>query len=303
MSEYALETHSLTKVFGRKAAVRDLTLSVPKGGIHAVVGSNGAGKTTLFRILLGLTSPTLGSSRVLGFDSQSLSHSIRGRIGLVNEEHTLPGWMSMASLFAMHRSLYSRWQDEIFQEVVCHFDILPKQRVSQLSRGERAGLNLALALAQDPELLILDEPTLGLDVVARQVFLDSLRVAAKDRGCTVLYCSHRMDEIEEVAERLIVLERGHLSSDSTLDRFMSRMECWKLPPSFSLDVTRVSACLQHKKYQDHHQVVLLDPSDLLREEWAAVGDTQKVSMTFERAVNAFLERNHSKGVSSHVASV
>ncbi len=166
-SDYVIETHALSKRYGRKLALDHLDLQVPRGRIHAIVGANGAGKSTLFRILLGFLAPTSGSSRILGRDSQQLTPQDRARIGFVNEEHTLPGWIRVDQVSAMQHHQYPHWNQRAYDEVIGHYHVLPEQKIGQLSRGERAGFNLALALAQSPELLVLDEPTLGLDANPR----------------------------------------------------------------------------------------------------------------------------------------
>src|SRR5690606_12725083 len=143
-----------------------------------------------------------GDARILGKDSQQLTPQDRARIGFVNEEHTLPGWMRVSQVVAMQRHQYGRWNQQVLDGVIGHYHVLPEQKVGQLSRGERAGFNLALALAQKPELLVLDEPTLGLDVVAKRAFLESLLYSNAADDCTVIYCSHQMEEIERVADNL-----------------------------------------------------------------------------------------------------
>ena len=168
MSDYAIDTEDLCLTYRRKPALDHLTLRLPRGGIHAFVGANGAGKSTLFRVLLGFEPAASGNARILGHDCRRLTPDMRERIGFVNEEHTLPTWMRVHELTAMQRRQYPRWNDARYDEVLGHFSVEPGQRIGELSRGERAGLNLAMALAQGPELLILDEPTLGLDVVAKR---------------------------------------------------------------------------------------------------------------------------------------
>lgn len=294
-SPLALEATSLSKRFGRKLALHDLTLRVPRGGVHAVVGSNGAGKSTFFRILLGVLAPSAGSSRVLGEDSQRLTPSTRGRIGLVTEEHTLPEWMTVAGLTAMQRQLYPRWDDDAYMEVVGHFNVLPEQRVAQLSRGERAGLNLAMALAQAPDLLILDEPTLGLDVVAKQAFLESVLFVGQSTDRTIVYCSHQMDEVERVADNLIVLEEGGLVSASTPDQFWQRIRCWVLddmPPDAVPGV--LPGLLQCREIDGITHLIVLDPEADFEARLAGLGwgDARPLEIGFDRAVNAFLTRNH-----------
>ena len=193
--DYVIQTRALSKRYGQKLALDHLDLAIPRGRIHAIVGANGAGKSTLFRVLLGFLPQTSGQARILGRDSQQLTPDDRSRIGFVNEEHTLPGWLKVGQVVSMQRKQYPRRQQQAYDQVIGHFHVLPEQKVSQLSRGERAGLNLALALAQRPELLVLDEPTLGLDVVAKRAFLESLMYSNTSDDCTVIYCSHQMEEI------------------------------------------------------------------------------------------------------------
>ncbi|MEM7050152.1 MAG: ABC transporter ATP-binding protein [Acidobacteriota bacterium] len=292
--DWALATRDLTKRFGRKVALDALSLEVSRGGVHALVGSNGAGKSTLFRILLGLMRPSAGDSQVLGFDSQRLTPPVRGRIGLVHEEHTLPGWMSVARLEAMHRQLYGRWDEAVYREVLGHFHVLPEQKVRQLSRGERAGVNLAMALAQQPDLLILDEPTLGLDVVAKQAFLEALLFVGEEPDRTVLYCSHQMDEIERVAEDLIILERGRLISHSPPEDFLARVSAWNVTFSFG-PLPVIPGLLQARRIDGQQQVIVIDAEEHFPELLHSLGgqDVLRLPLGFDRAVNAFLTRNHS----------
>ena len=292
---YALETQALSKRFGRKLALRHLSLHIERGGVHALVGSNGAGKSTLFRIVLGLLAPSRGQSQVLGVASEQLDPQTRGRIGLVTEEHRLPGWMSVASLEAMQRSLYPRWCQATFDEVLGHFKVLPEQKVKQLSRGERAGLNLGLALAQRPELLILDEPTLGLDVVAKQAVLECLLFAGERDDCTLIYCSHQMDEIERVADQLIILEAGELVCQSSPDEFWRRVSSWSVEGFATLPVAdAVPGLLQWRTVDGLEQLLVIDQGASF-ESWLerqGAWGIHRSEIGFDRAVNAFLSRHH-----------
>lgn len=213
-NDYVIETRALSKRYGARVAIDRLDLAIAPGSIHAIVGANGAGKSTLFRILLGFLPATSGNAWILGRDCRELRPEDRQRIGFVNEEHTLPGWMTVAAVTAMQRRQYAAWSQPAFDEVIGHYHVRAAQKVSQLSRGERAGFNLALSLAQCPALLVLDEPTLGLDVVAKRAFLESLLHSNAVEGCTVIYCSHQMEEIERVADNLIIMERGALRNVS-----------------------------------------------------------------------------------------
>ena len=295
MSEFVIETRKLSKRYGRKLALNALDLAVPRGRIHAIVGANGAGKSTLFRILLGFLAPTAGEARILGTDSQHLAPADRGRIGFVNEEHTLPGWMRVDAVTAMQRRQYPRWNQQAFEQVLGHYHVHPEQKVAQLSRGERAGFNLALALAQRPELLVLDEPTLGLDVVAKRAFLESLMQSNATDECTVIYCSHQMEEIERVADNLIILERGELKNMSSPDDFRERVRYWVADIPFKgPDPRTVPGLLEVTRIDGLHHYVVLDQDEDFAEFLKRNGarSVQSMPVSLDRAVNSFLAKNH-----------
>lgn len=294
MSDFVIETHALSKRYGRKLALNRLALQVPRGHIHAIVGANGAGKSTLFRILLGFLAPSAGEARILGRDSQRLTPEDRGRIGFVNEEHTLPGWMRVDEITAVQRRLYPRWDPRLYAEVLGHYHVLPRQKVAELSRGERAGVNLALALAQGPELLVLDEPTLGLDVVAKRAFLEAL-MYSNTGDCTVIYCSHQMDEIERVADNLIILERGELRHMSPPDEFVERVSYWVAQIPFKgPDPATVPGLLQVQRIDGVHHYLVLDQDEDFAEYLRSVGARaiNRMPVGLDRAVNGFLAKNH-----------
>ena len=294
--DFAVETRGLTRLYGRKRALDGLDMALPRGGIHAVVGANGAGKSTLFRLLLGFHKADAGECFVLGRRADALTPADRGRIGFVNEEHTLPGWARVDTVLAVQRDLYAdRWNGDAFDTVIGSFDLSGRQRVGQLSRGERAGLNLALALAQSPELLILDEPTLGVDVVARRRLLDALIATVGDEASTIIYCSHQIEEVERLADTLLILERGRLASFSAPDAFCERIGHWvadvpfKGPPE-----SEVPGLLQHRLIDGVHHYIVIDQGDDFADFLRAQGarKPQVMPVPLERAVDAFLTRHH-----------
>jgi ABC-2 type transport system ATP-binding protein len=296
-SDYVIETHGLTQRYGRKLALDALDLCVPRGQVHAIVGANGAGKSTLFRVLLGFQTATSGSAWILGHDCQALTPALRGRIGFVNEEHTLPGWLSVAAVTAMQRRHYPQWNARAFEAVIGHYQVLPEQRISQLSRGERAGLNLALSLAQSPQLLILDEPTLGLDVVAKRAFLEALLYSNAGDRCTVIYCSHQMDEIERVADNLIILERGRLKLMSAPDEFCARVSLWVTDIPFrGPPPGRIPGLLQEQRIDGLQHYLVLDQDERFGDFLKAEGgrSMQRMPVSLDRAVNGMLAQNHAK---------
>jgi ABC-2 type transport system ATP-binding protein len=298
-SGWAIEADGLCRGYGDKLALDHLDLRLPHGGIHAFVGANGAGKSTFFRVLLGFLAPSAGSARVLGHDCRVLTPALRGRIGFVNEEHTLPGWMTVRALAAMQRSHYPGFDDALLTRALGHYELRQNQTIAQLSRGERAGLNLGLALAQRPELLILDEPTLGLDVVAKRAFLEAL-LQGRDAGTgagetTVVYCSHQMEEIERVADNLILLERGRVRAASSPEELCARVRLWIAEIPFrGPDPATVPGLLEWQRIDGLDHYLVLDQGEgfsaFLRGAGALSVHVMEVGL--DRAVNGFLTRNH-----------
>jgi ABC-2 type transport system ATP-binding protein len=225
MSEdYVIQTRSLTKYFGTKPAVYELTLGVPRGCVFAFLGRNGSGKSTTIRMLLGLLNQDRGEARVLGHDSRVLSPEVRARIGYLTEEHQLYGWMSVREAGEFQSAFYSRWNEKIFRGVIGHFSLKPETKIKHLSRGMRAGLALALTLAPDPELLILDDPALGLDPVARRSLVESMIYLTRRSDRTIFFSSHDLSDVERVADYIAVLDYSVLRACCPLESFRSRVQ-------------------------------------------------------------------------------
>jgi len=222
MSDCVIEASGLTKYYGSTLAVDHLDLAIPRGCICGFLGRNGAGKTTAIKLLLGLLRPTVGSSQILGCDSQALTPAVRQRIGYVTEGHRLPRWMSIAQLERFQRRFFpGQWDDRLFADMIEYFGLPPKARIKRLSNGQRAQVSLALALAPNPELLIMDDPTLGLDAAIRREFLQGMiRLIMRD-GRSVLFSSHILGDVERVADRIVVMDKGVRRADCSLDAFRS----------------------------------------------------------------------------------
>lgn len=219
MAEIVIETKGLTKFFGGRCVVDDLSFSIEKGSIFGFLGRNGAGKSTTIRILLGLLEPSRGTSHVLGTDSRKLTPQDRLRIGYLPEGHHVYGWMSVEECGRFQRSFYTNWNEDIFQAVLSHFRLDGKNKSGNLSRGQRAGLCLAMVLAPEPELLILDDPALGLDPVARRSLIQSMLFVTRKTDRTILFSSHMLSDVERVADQIAVLDRGTLRAHCSLETF------------------------------------------------------------------------------------
>lgn len=228
MAETVIETKGLGRRFGKAHAVDGLDLSVPRGSVFGFIGRNGAGKTTTVRMLLGLLPMTAGSATVLGLDSRKESFDIKKRVGYVPESHHFYKWMTVGELTRFTSSFYPTWQDGKCAELLTRFELDPRKKVKELSKGMVAKLALTLALAHAPELLVLDEPTGGLDVMVRRDFLESIVRTIQEEGKTVFLSSHVLVDMERVADEIAIIEEGRLVKRATLDELKDKVKKVKL---------------------------------------------------------------------------
>src|SRR5262249_29275428 len=194
-NEAVVEVRELTRRFGAKVALDRVSLEVPCGAVFGLVGANGAGKTTLIRHVLGLLRAQAGAVRVFGRDPVADPAGVLGRIGYLSEENDLPGWMRVAELLRYSRAFYPRWDDAYAEELRKTFERPAGARVGSLSKGQRARVGLLIALAYRPELLVLDEPSSGLDPLVRRDILGAIIRTIAEEGRTVLFSSHLLDEV------------------------------------------------------------------------------------------------------------
>ncbi len=205
-----IEVQSLRRAYKGRVALDDVTIGVPAGCVFGLLGESGAGKTTLIRHLIGLLKPQQGSVRVLGRDPVADPEGTLGRIGYLSEDRDLPGWMRVDELMRYTRGLYPKWDESFAQELRERFDLNPAQKVETLSKGQKAKAGLVCALAHRPELLILDEPSSGLDPVVRRHILSAVMRSVAAEGRTILFSSHLLDEVERVADYVAIIHRGKL---------------------------------------------------------------------------------------------
>jgi ABC-2 type transport system ATP-binding protein len=219
-----IQVADLVKYYDGRCVLDGVDFTVPQGCIYGLLGRNGAGKTTIIRILLGLEPATRGETFLLGKNTGKLSANDRGRIGYVAEGHNLIQHYSVGYLVDLCRGLSRQWNQKFFEKLVATFRLPMDRKVKDLSTGMRAQLNLALAMAIDPELLILDDPSLGLDTVARRQFLElAIEVIERD-GRTILFSSHILSDVERIADRIGILVAGKLVVDAPLDELKQRIK-------------------------------------------------------------------------------
>ncbi len=220
MTEHVIEIQNLSRRFGKKQALSEVSLSVPEGCVFGLVGENGAGKTTLLKHVLGFLKPQAGVVRVFGLDPVADPPGVLGRIGHLSENRDLPMWMSIQELFEFTRAFYPKWDPVYAEKLRNMFELTLDQKVTTLSRGQLARAGLLLALAHRPPLLVLDEPSSGLDPVVRKDILDAIIRTVVDEGRTVLFSSHLLDEVQRVSDQIAILDQGQLLLSSSLDEVL-----------------------------------------------------------------------------------
>jgi ABC-2 type transport system ATP-binding protein len=216
VNEAVIEITELTRRFDSRTALDSVSLSMPRGAVYGLVGANGAGKTTLIKHILGLLRAQKGSVRVFGLDPVADPVGVLSRIGYLSEENDLPGWMTVDELVRYSRAFRPTWDDAYAEELRQAFALDPAARIRNMSKGQKARAGLLVALSYRPDLLVLDEPSSGLDPIVRRDILGAIiRTIAHD-GRTVLFSSHLLEEVEQVADHVTMINKGRIVLSATL---------------------------------------------------------------------------------------
>ena len=239
MGEPAIRTEGLTKRFRRTPAVNDLALRVPRGSVYGFLGRNGAGKTTTIHLLMGLLEATAGGMSVLGLDPRRDSLAMRRRVTFVPETPALWPWMTVGQVVWFASQFYATWNHNLAAELLGRFELPEDTKIKHLSRGMQGKVALTLALAPEPELLILDDPTSGLDALVRQEFMESIIGALQETGATVFFSSHIITDVERVADWVGIIEEGQLLREARTEDLKQRVRRVRLvfegePPEIEL---------------------------------------------------------------------
>ena len=244
-----------TKSYGTRDAVHDLTLSVPRGSIFGLLGQNGAGKTTTIRTLLNLLQPTSGHLSVLGHDSLAATLDVRRRVGYLPEEPGYYSWMTVDQIIRFNSAFYPSWDATLAARLVKELELPGSRRLKALSRGMQAKVGLVMALAPRPDLLILDDPTSGLDPVVRREFLEAVIANVQAEGGTVFFSTHLLHEMERVADEVAIMHEGRLRLRSSLDDLK---RAWKklrvVYPQSLPDRFPINGMVRSER--NHHQAIL-----------------------------------------------
>lgn len=275
MSEYAIETRKLTKMFDNRIAVNALDIQTSTGSVLGFVGVNGAGKTTTIRMLMGHLHPTSGQIKTLGKDPRKHDAELKGRVAYVSENMNLPGWITPERAVKMNANLYPQWDSSLAETLLDEFKLREAGSYSRLSRGQKRKICILLAICQNAELLIMDEPALGLDVAARHDFLKRiLEVACGDKR-TVFISSHLLSDLERIVDRIVLIDKGRLLLQGDLEDLKAGVQ----QLHFAVDISK-------EELQQHFQV--------LRYNHPAARETLAVVLDFdEQRLHQLCQQNPS----------
>ena len=269
--------------FGDREVLRGLSFRVEPGEIYALLGRNGAGKTTALRILLGFLEPHAGRATVLGSKSADMPASLRSRIGYVSEGHRLYGTMRIRDCVAFEAGTRPGFRRSFVEHALKRCALSPDQRVLRLSRGQRAQVSLILSVAEEPELLVFDDPAMGLDVVMRREFLDAMIDVLSGEGTSVLFSSHILPDVERIADRVGILHDGCILLDATLDEVKTRFSKrhW-IPASEQVSPRELPAVVRARRRREGYDLLLLDANGdaeaRLRTDGARLGPPLRLSL-------------------------
>jgi ABC-2 type transport system ATP-binding protein len=237
MHEDVVVIRNLSRCFGMKTALHDVSLSVTRSSVFGLVGENGAGKTTLIKHLLGLLRAEAGTVRVFGKNPVADPVGVLSCIGYLSEQPDLPDWMRVHEFIRYMQAFYPKWDDGYAEEMLRQFGLDRAARVRTLSKGQRAKLGLLAAQAHRPDLLLLDEPSSGLDPIVRRDILEAVIRTVSEEGRTVFFSSHLLEEIERVSDHIAMLHQGKLVLCGPIDevkaahrRVTLRFESLQSPP-------------------------------------------------------------------------
>jgi len=263
--------------FGSKVALDDVSLEIPRGRVFGLVGENGAGKTTLIKHVLGALSPQSGTVCVLGFDPTRNPPGVLSGIGYLSEDRDLPRWMRVKELMRYTQAFYPNWDEAYAQRLVEQFDLDASAKIRNLSRGGKAKAGLLIALAHRPELLLLDEPSSGLDAVTRRDILGAVLRSVAEEGRTVVFSSHLLEEVERLADDVAMMHEGKLELLMPMDELRESHQRFVLTFSESVAEFPNIPCVLHSEGEGR--------------EWAVVcqGDLNSTREALETAGATIIE--------------
>jgi ABC-2 type transport system ATP-binding protein len=288
MTEPVIQIEQLVKTFGSRNVLQNVSLRIPAGQTLALLGRNGAGKTTMIRILLGLLPADSGICRLGGVDPAVDPVKVRSNVGYLAEDQTMYGWMTPAELCRFLAPFYPTWDSNLARDSLDRFEIPSHTRIGRLSKGQVVKLGLVVALAHRPAIVILDDPAMGLDPIARKEFNRDLVEHLQTSGCTVLYSSHLLDEVEAVADAVAILDRGEIVRTATTDRLRDEVKQIVLAFDSLAEAPQPEGLLDVRRHDDRVAIITDQAARYIQQLSVSGIDHNVVDLSLDEIFEAYV---------------
>jgi ABC-2 type transport system ATP-binding protein len=292
-TESAIEIRDLRFFYGKREVLKGVNLSVPKGSIFGFLGVNGAGKTTTIKILLGLLRPSGGECRVLGIDCEKDSLEVRRRVGYMAEDQQMYSWMRVDEIIRWVGSFYKQWDRDLTRRLADMLGLPLKAKVGSLSKGQNSRLALLLALGHRPEVVILDDPTLGLDPIARKDFLRRVIDLMQTNGVTVFFSSHLLYEIEPVADYVAILDKGTIIKTGRTEQLRGAVKRFIFTPKKEFDPKQIAGVLDVMRSENSVSLAVEDSEGTTKSRLAemAANGVMELGLNLDEIFEAYVIGN------------
>lgn len=298
MSETAIAISDVHFAYGRRKVLDGVSLDVPARSVFGFLGRNGAGKTTTIQILLGLLKPQSGACSIGGRDPQTDAVAVRQSVGYVAEDQRMYDWMRVEEIVRWTSSFYPTWDPAYAQQLMRQFDLPARAKVGTLSKGQNTRLALLLALAHRPKTVILDDPTLGLDPIARKEFLRSVITLLQAEGATVFFSSHLLYEIEPVADWVAILDHGRIIKAAPTDELRDTIRRFVLRPKAAMDLSKIPGILDVVRQDGPWNVTVESANKDVRAALSAAAgeDVEETGLNLDEIFEAYVIGNRGREV-------
>lgn len=287
--QYVVECNNLSHYYGKRLIYEDMSFKIKKGSIFGLLGKNGTGKTTTINILNGYLKPAKGQCLIFGEDSQNLSPQTKTRIGFLMEGHIQYNFMTIGQIEKFYSAFFPQWKKDAYYELMEKLEVLPEQKLSTMSCGQRSQVALGLILAQDPDLMVLDDYSMGLDAGYRRLFLDYLKEYAAVEGKTIFITSHIIQDLEDFVEDIVILDYRSVLHSGTVTDFYQQFKQFDFivdnPQQVKLEKSDVVANFELLK--NHATIYTFKEQahveELLKQNKVAYQQLERKTMTLEDA--------------------